>query len=86
MLDGIHLVGVDADQVVRELRQVLRVKAIGAELLKQGVVPCFAVQAVDLELRDGDGLGQSNQLWPALAIRRQCVGTAVELKSVGFGS
>src|ERR1035437_4839628 len=81
----LHLFGVNANQIVGKPGQILRVEPVGAELLEHGVVPGLAVQTVDFEFSDGDGLGQCDQLWHALAKRSQRAGATVEQESVGFG-
>ncbi len=85
LLGCIHLRGIDADQIVGELCQFLRVQTIGAILRKQGVVPRFAVLAGNFQLGHGNRLGQRHQPGAALAIRAERFGTTGEQERVGPG-
>ena len=78
ILDRAQLARVDADEVVGEERQRLRVEPVLAEALEEGLVLRFPVFAGDLEFGHGDGLGERDQPGEALAVGGQRADAAVE--------
>ena len=74
-----------ADQTVGEARRVVRVEAVDAEILEEGVVARFAVRAVDLQLGHRDRLGDLGHFRQPLAMGRDGVGAIVEDEGVGLG-
>ena len=74
--------GAQANQIIRERGDVVRIEAIVAELREEGIVTRFAVFAFGFELGHRDRLGQLDHLRQPLAVRRDRVGALFEDKRI----